>query len=241
MTSAKGIAIFDLDDCLVMNIHHYWACKEMFKYVLCNLGFHEFEGKIVDKLSEFDAAGEDSHGFTSKRFPSAMVETYEFYCSQIGLEPDENTRDGIYDIGMSVYRHKPVLYPGALELLELLKARGYKLACVTKGDEELQLQKLERAGIGGYFDCVVVVPSNKREAVQKLLNEHSDIPKSSFFFVGNSLKTDMAAALDCGITGIWIPCYTWDFEEVEDESFTEGMLRFESLTELLSHFQNMPE
>ena len=47
-------------------------------------------------------------------------------------------------------------YPGAIETLEALKARGVKMALITNGGAISQRQSIERFGLARYFDCIVI-------------------------------------------------------------------------------------
>jgi phosphoglycolate phosphatase len=47
------------------------------------------------------------------------------------------------------------VFPGVLETLEAMRARGLKLACVTNKPEVFTLPLLERTGLAPYFDLVV--------------------------------------------------------------------------------------
>ena len=147
----EGVVIFDLDDLLIINVHWYWAGWAMFRDVMVRLGFSEHEEELVDKLNEFDEAGVREHGFKKERFGEAMGETYDYYCGLEGMTPDPEARAGLVDIGMSVYRHRPILFPRAKEVLAYLKEKGYALYCVTKGDEDVQTEKINTAGIEGFF------------------------------------------------------------------------------------------
>ena len=213
----KKIVIFDLDDCLVMTVHWYWAGWRMFRDVMVKLGFKKYEIELIGKLNEFDAAGVKLHGFKKERFGEAMVETYEHYCQLENCEPDSETKDGLMDIGMSVFKHRPILYPRTKEVLAYLEGKQYTLYCVTKGDEDVQLEKMHNCGLTGWFKDIHFVPLDKKEAIQSIITANPDISKSDIYFVGNSRKDDMRPAIELGINGILIYEYTWHFDEAEFE------------------------
>lgn len=224
----KGVIIFDLDDCLLMTVQWYNAGWLMFREVMVKLGFGKYSDELIDKLNEFDAAGVEVHGFRKERFGQAMVETYEYYCDLENIEPDEDTAAGILDIGMTVYRHRPVLYPGAREMLASLRDSGYELHCVTKGDRCVQEEKLTESGIVEFFNQVHCVPLNKKDAIESIMASHPDIPPENMYFVGNSMKDDMRPAVELGINAILVYEYTWHFDEAE----FKGMDRVKKLDRL---------
>jgi len=230
-TRTKGIVIFDLDDCLVMTVHWYFAGWHMFKDVMVKLGFERYEEELIDKLNEFDAAGVKLHGFKKERFGEAMVETYEHYCQLEGIEPDPETKEGLMDIGMSVYKHRPILYPGVKEILAYLEGKGHDLYCVTKGDQDVQLEKIHECGLTGWFKAIHYVPLNKKEAIASILDENPEVPRNSIYFVGNSMKDDMRPAVELGIQAIFIYEYTWHFDEAEFEGM-DRVIKLDSIIEI---------
>ena len=231
----KGVVIFDLDDLLVMNVHWYWAGWQMFRDVMVRLGFRKYKAELVDRLNHFDAEGVKVHGFRKERFGEAMGETYDYYCGLEGMEPDPETRKGVVDIGLSVYRHRPILFPGAREALGWLRENGHTLYCVTKGDEDVQREKIRQCGIDSFFDGIIFVPLSKAEALESILARHPDVPRDRISFVGNSMKDDMRPAVELGINALLIYEYTWHFDEAEFEGM-DSVVRLESLGSIPDYF-----
>lgn len=231
----KGVIIFDLDDLLIMNVHWYYAGWKMFGDVMVRLGFSKYEDELVDMLNKFDEEGVKEHGFKKERFGDAMGETYDYYCQLEGIEPDPGTREGLVDIGLSVYRHKPIMYPRAKEVLRNLRDAGYVLYCVTKGDHDVQTEKLRNCRIDNFFETVHFVPLEKKEALVRIIEKHPGTDRDAFYFVGNSLKDDMRPAIELGIHAILIYEYTWDFDESEFEGM-EKITRLDTLAQLTDVF-----
>ena len=232
----KGIVIFDLDDLLVMNVHWYWAAWQSFRDVMVRLGFSKYEGELVEKLNEFDAAGVKKHGFKKERFGEAMGETYDYYCELEEIRPDPEARAALIDIGMSVYRHKPILFPKAKEVLATLVGRGYLLYCVTKGDQDVQQEKIRLCGLEGKFHKIYFVPLDKRDALRDVLTNHQGMPRERIYFVGNSMKDDMRPAVELRINAILIYEFTWHFDEMEFEGM-EKVQRLDKLVDLIQLLQ----
>lgn len=210
---AQKVAIFDLDDVLVINIQWYWARWDMFKYVMSSLGFEETDVGFIEKLNEHDMANLTNKGFYSECFGDSMGETYLHFCKESGREPDMTHYEAIKHIGHSVFDHRPIPYSGARKTLELLKSMGTPVYCVTKGDEKNQLRKLRESKLEGFFDEIHVVQADKRTALAEIMEKHPGLAPNDFFFVGNSFRGDILPALDLDITPVWIPVETWDFED----------------------------
>jgi len=223
------VVMFDLDDLLLMNVHWYWARWEMFKYVMCRLGFEKYEDELIPTLNKYDIARVESHGFQPDDFGCAMGETYEHYCELEGFTPDPSTKQAIEHIGHSVFDHKPILFPGAREILEYLKGKGYHLYCVTKGDEPHQTAKLRDAGLAEFFEDVRIVFHDKKDEMEDLLRRHPEVPRTDVYFVGNSLRSDMAPAVALGINAVWIPHDTWDYEDETPEDVRENVVTLDNI------------
>jgi putative hydrolase of the HAD superfamily len=207
----------------------------MFKDVMVRSGFRKHEAELIDRLNFMDAEGVKLHGFGKERFGEAMGETYDYYCQLQGVQPDPETRQGIVDIGLSVYRHRPILFPRAKEVLGQLRDFGYELYCVTKGDEDVQKDKIKGCGIESFFNRIYYVPLNKKEALESLLAQNGHVPKSAMYFVGNSMKDDMRPAIELGINGLLIYEYTWHFDEAEFEGM-DRVVKLDILADLVGYF-----
>ena len=57
---------------------------------------------------------------------------------------------------------------------EIEKIGKHNCYIVTYGDEEFQLDKIERTGIASLFSEIIVVSRSKKEAVEKLAGKHRD-------------------------------------------------------------------
>ena len=92
----------------------------------------------------------------------AAVYTKETYHLE---ESVQDVMDEWHQMSLDMYRNDVNLKPGALELLELFKSSGVKLAIATANDEELYMPCIERLGIGKYFDFIADV-NNVKEGKQ---------------------------------------------------------------------------
>jgi len=106
--------------------------------------------------------------------------------------------------------------PEVEDTLKRLQAYPYRLVVFTKGELQDQENKLYRSHLDKYFSHVEIT-SNKTETEFSQLCEHLDIQPSQMLMVGNSLKSDIAPALNIGAWAIHIPFHvTWQLEHSED-------------------------
>ncbi len=100
------------------------------------------------------------------------------------------------------------LFDDTLPCLDWLRAAGVKLAAVTNASGSHQRAKLERLGIGRFFDTVVIAgelgaakpdPVIFRTACARL-----DVPLDAAMHVGDLLDADAVGARDAGLHGVWL-------------------------------------
>jgi putative hydrolase of the HAD superfamily len=103
-------------------------------------------------------------------------------------------------------RKRHVLLPGAEEVLKAFRGR-FKLGLITNGAADLQREKIEGSGLARYFDSITIsgeVGVGKPDAKifsTALASLHAD--PGTTMMVGNSLKSDIAAAQAIGLRAIW--------------------------------------
>jgi putative hydrolase of the HAD superfamily len=98
-------------------------------------------------------------------------------------------------------------FPGTEDTLNTLKDHGVKLALLTNGSSEMQRAKIERFGLGRYFDAILIEgeigfgkpdPRVYRMALDKL-----DVSPEDVWMVGDNLVWDIAGSQRLGIYAIW--------------------------------------
>ena len=76
-------------------------------------------------------------------------------------ESTEDIMKEWHDMSIDMYRYNVPLKEGVLELLELLKKNGIKMAIATANDEPLYKPCIDRLGIGSYFTAIADVNTAK--------------------------------------------------------------------------------
>lgn len=105
-------------------------------------------------------------------------------------------------------RARERLFPDARGVLETLRARGVPLGLVTNGDVTFQRDKIERHGLGGFFDVVIIESEfgagKPDEAVYRHALGALGMPAADVCMVGDHLVWDVEGAQRVGITGVWL-------------------------------------
>lgn len=100
-----------------------------------------------------------------------------------------------------------ILFPGARELLQHLRTRGYRLAIVTNGAVSSQQAKVDHAGLADLVDQVLI---SEAEGVRKpdpiIFQRAVDrlgVQPAECVFVGDNPAADIGGARNVGMKTIW--------------------------------------
>jgi putative hydrolase of the HAD superfamily len=172
---------------------------------------------LIDLEASIDSARVKDLGFSKERFPGSLRLAYLAVCEQLGVTPDEADAREAYRIGTEAfdvdnYRRKGLL-KGVPETLDYLADRGASMVLVTKGDREVQKNKLAATDVKRWFgDRMHIVPKKDAQVIHDVLEREGIQDYSSVWHVGNGLKSDVEPAISAGIGAIYIPRETWHFE-----------------------------
>jgi putative hydrolase of the HAD superfamily len=207
----SAAVIFDGDDTLWETMPAYTRAKHGFFREMALVGFNEQEVEL--HFEKIDIANVDRLGFSRERFFNSMIETYHCFCRRSHVETSKSIEDKIRSLGHSVVSSPSKVHKSAHQVLGQLQIH-YRLILATKGDKEVQLTKIKESNLGSYFDKTYIF-DQKTERELNLVLEDNELSRADSWAVGNSLRSDINPALRIGLKAIWIPRYTWDYEEDE--------------------------
>lgn len=99
-------------------------------------------------------------------------------------------------------------YPGAIELLEYLKAEKYKIFLLANAQESFAFDELEFTGISNYFNSVYISSGYKiakpDEKLFKILLEKEHLTEKECLFIGNDHTTDIEGANRIGMDSLYV-------------------------------------
>jgi putative hydrolase of the HAD superfamily len=211
LTGLNSIGIiFDGDDTLWETQALYIHAKKKFFNKMERLGFDPVE--VEQRFEKIDVENVQLLGFEKARFPRSMSDTYQTLCQFYGKPFSELIRKRVESIGYMAFGKNPKIFDGAIRVLKTLHAFHFQLILATKGDKEVQEEKISFSKVGSYFHRVYVFPEKGESELRKVAKECSlDLRLS--WSIGNSMKSDINPALRIGMKAIWIPKKTWEFEE----------------------------
>lgn len=129
---------------------------------------------------------------------------FERLFSEAGIDADVEEMATLFVQSLGAHGE---LYPGALEVLDLLADRA-RLALVTNGLSDVQRARLERVGLTERFEVVVVssevgVTKPRPEIFDVAFTALGDPPASSALMIGDSLTSDIAGGSGYGLATCW--------------------------------------
>jgi len=107
------------------------------------------------------------------------------------------------------YRKKYfTMFPGAIEVLRMLRARGMRLGILTNGFSETHREKIAMLQIGEFFDAIFIADEVGMIKPDPLLFAHActtlgSAPSRSAM-VGDRYERDVQGALEAGLYAIWL-------------------------------------
>lgn len=228
-------------DCILVDIDRtLWDFATNSREALSELALERFEGLSPEEFigvyekhnaelwSKYDRAEISKEELRVKRFLLPVEE--------LGLRPPSDMTEEDYSLLLSEeYLEKmglkTGLVPGAIELLSHFRNKGCRIAAVTNGFRETQYGKIERSGMSGYFDAVVVSEEagfNKQSAgIFKVALELLGGSKDMAVMIGDSMENDIKGAMDFGIDQVY-------FNPAKEKSEVRPTYEVSSLHEIIS-------
>lgn len=207
--------LLDADDTLWENNVYYERAFDEFVDFLAHE--HLTSAEIREVLDGFEIA----NGFGARAFAKSLAETF----ARISGSTDESTLREVEQFGLRILEIEMEVMPGVEETLISLRPY-HDLFLFTKGDLEEQQLKIERSGIGHYFDAHVVAADKKMHTYAELADSMGLEPERTWM-VGNSTRSDIQPALEAGLHAVYIPHpMTWHLEHIDIQHNPEWRGRF---------------
>jgi putative hydrolase of the HAD superfamily len=207
--------LLDADDTLWENNVYYERSFDEFVDFLAHE--HLSPAEIREVLDRFEIA----NGFGARAFSRSLRETL----AEIRGSDDPDALQQVEQLGMRILEIDIEIIVGVEETLSELRPH-HDLFLFTKGDQEEQQLKIERSGIGHYFDAHIIAADKKTETYADLVDSMGLDPEQTWM-IGNSKKADIKPALEAGIHAVFVPHpMTWHLEHIDIEHNPEWRGRF---------------
>jgi putative hydrolase of the HAD superfamily len=222
--------IIDADDTLWENNIYFERAFDEFVEFLdhSKLTPPEIRG-VLDAIEEANAR---IHGYGSMNFGRNLRHTYERLAEREVRTEDLETVMGFAE---RILECPIETIAGVPETLAYLAAR-HDLTLFTKGHPDEQKLKIDRSGLGKYFQHTAIVKEKDRDAYHRLVTERGMEPARTWM-IGNSPKSDINPALAAGLNAVFVPhAHTWVLERQEIAEADGRLLVVDRFEDLQQHF-----
>lgn len=222
--------LIDADDTLWENNIYFEQAFDEFVQFLDHSRLKPAEIRAV--LDEIELANSRVHGYGSLNFGRNLQQCYARLAER-EIRPED--LETVKSFALRILEQPLVLIEGVEETLADLSAR-HDLTLFTKGHPDEQRMKIERSGLGRYFQHTAIVKEKDRASYEALARERGLDPARTWM-IGNSPRSDINPALEAGLNAVFVPhARTWTLERTRLRRPGPGRLivveRFSDLREL---------
>ena len=199
---------FDLD-------HTLWDFNENARLTLLEL-YHEFslEETGVDNFHRFLESYLQHNDLLWEKYRNGNMKADELRWKRMwntlidfGVA-DEQLARNLGRRFLELLPTRKVLFPDAVDTLQYLKNKGYRLHLITNGFEETQHCKLRTCGIADFFVEVITSEGSnsmkpKKEIFHYALNKAKAMQHQSIM-IGDSIEVDIKGAINAGIDQVYV-------------------------------------
>jgi len=226
----RQFLIVDADDTLWENNIYFERAFDEFVAFLDHSSLTAPEVREV--LDAIEVVNAKVHGYGSLNFARNLRETYERLCERHIEEGDLQT---VMCLAERILECPMEVIEGVEETLDYLAGR-HDLTLFTKGNPDEQRLKVDRSGLGGYFQHTAIVKEKDARAYLNLVQERAMDPARAWM-IGNSPKSDVNPALGAGLNAVFIPhAHTWVLEKEEIRPVEGRLMVLERFGQLRERF-----
>ncbi|MBR4123039.1 MAG: YjjG family noncanonical pyrimidine nucleotidase [Clostridia bacterium] len=130
---------------------------------------------------------------------------FKTFLSVYNLEADTAAISKDYCLNLSEGYFK---IDGAIEILEYLKEKGYKLYATTNGLSLTQFKRIENSGLKPYFDKIFVSEQAGHQKPEKeyfdyVIDNIEEKDRSKMLIIGDSQSSDILGGINSSIDTCW--------------------------------------
>ncbi len=146
------------------------------------------------------------------------------------------TKEALVEDYLNNFKFHCVSFQNLIAMLEDLKNNNYKLAIISNGRGQFQMDNIEALGIKDYFEEILIseweeVKKPNPNIFLKALEKMKTLPGEAIF-VGDHPFNDIRAAKEVGMKGIWMRDKFWS--EVDSDYVVNDLFEIPLIIEMLN-------
>lgn len=99
--------------------------------------------------------------------------------------------------------------PGAAEVLEYVKQKGYTVCVTTNGVSRTQRKRIAESGLGKYFDFVFISEDTGHKKPEKeyfdyVIERTPEKDRKKILVIGDSQSSDISGGINAGLDTCWL-------------------------------------
>lgn len=193
---------FDLDD-TILDFHA--AERVAYAKALAEHGIERTQA-LLDRYHVINLAWWEKMDRGEVDRDTLLVERHRELFAELGIAADPEAFEASYRKWLGVGHW---FLPEAVETLEYLKEKGYRLFIASNGVVDTQYSRLESAGIGHFFEGIFISEElgfHKPEPAyfEACFARIPDFDPARAVLIGDSLTSDIRGAKNAGIASIWL-------------------------------------
>jgi putative hydrolase of the HAD superfamily len=222
--------IVDADDTLWENNIYFEQAFDEFVEFLGHSSLTATEIRAV--LDEIEEVNAKIHGYGSLNFGRNLRACYEHLAER---DVNDEALRTVLGFAERILQCPMEVIDGVPQTLEYLSLR-HDLTLFTKGHPEEQKLKVERSGLGGFFQHTAIVREKDPAAYRKLVEERGMDPQHTWM-IGNSPRSDVNPAMEAGLNAVFVPhAHTWVLEKQEIRPGKGRLITVDRFADLAKHF-----
>jgi putative hydrolase of the HAD superfamily len=222
--------IVDADDTLWENNIYFEHAFDEFVTFLNHSALGPKE--VRDILDEIEQANARIHGYGSLNFGRNLTQCFQHLVEREIRDGDLKTVMGFAE---RILECPMEVIPGVRDTLEYLSER-HDLTLFTKGHVDEQRLKIDRSGLGVFFQHTAIVKEKDAAAYRHLIAERG-MDAAVTWMIGNSPKSDVNPAMEAGLNAVFVPhAHTWVLEKQELRAGKGQLLVVNRFEDLRSRF-----
>lgn len=146
--------------------------------------------------------------YRSKKITKHALIAERFSRSLEAFDITNKDWEGINELYLEYMALQTRLFPGTVETLGYLKAKGYQMHIITNGFKEVQNAKLRNCNLTDFFGKVFISEEIQNTKPHRAIFEHAlkstNAPKKRSIMIGDSWETDIEGALAFGMDQVMV-------------------------------------